>query len=157
MSKSPDAFRTISEVSDELGVPKHVLRFWEQKFPQIKPMKRGGGRRYYRPQDLELLRAIQSLLHTAGYTIRGVQKLLRDRGADALKAQVTAGSGGPAPAAKKIPGKASAKSAEAKSSDGVQRTAMIKAVTRELEMCLALLRGEAKAALASAQKSPRRA
>lgn len=80
--KSPGAYRTISEVSDELDVPQHVLRFWETKFPQLQPLKRGGGRRYYRPADVELLRRIQSLLYTEGYTIKGVQRLLREhRGA----------------------------------------------------------------------------
>lgn len=78
--KSAEAFRTISEVSDILDVPQHVLRFWEGKFAQIKPMKRGGNRRYYRPEDLELLRAISHLLYTDGYTIKGVQKLLRENG-----------------------------------------------------------------------------
>ncbi|MEO0412617.1 MAG: MerR family transcriptional regulator [Pseudomonadota bacterium] len=78
--KSAEAFRTISEVSDILDVPQHVLRFWEGKFTQIKPMKRGGNRRYYRPEDLELLRAISHLLYTDGYTIKGVQKLLRENG-----------------------------------------------------------------------------
>nr|PZN87573.1 MAG: MerR family transcriptional regulator [Pseudomonadota bacterium] len=85
VSKSAEAFRTISEVAEELDVPKHVLRFWEQKFPQIKPMKRGGGRRYYRPEDLDLLRGIRHLLHLEGYTIRGVQKILRTQGVDEVK------------------------------------------------------------------------
>ncbi len=85
VSKSAEAFRTISEVADELEVPKHVLRFWEQKFPQIRPMKRGGGRRYYRPEDLDLLRGIRHLLHLEGYTIRGVQKILRTQGVDEVK------------------------------------------------------------------------
>lgn len=76
--KSAAAFRTISEVSAELDVPQHVLRFWETKFPQIRPLKRGGGRRYYRPEDVDLLRRIQSLLYREGYTIKGVQRLLRD-------------------------------------------------------------------------------
>lgn len=78
--KSPSAFRTISEAADELGLPQHVLRFWESKFPQVKPMKRGGGRRYYRPEDIALLERIRDLLHVEGYTIKGVQKLLRDPG-----------------------------------------------------------------------------
>ena len=77
--KSPDAFRTIGEVSEALAVPQHVLRFWETKFTQIKPLKRGGGRRYYRPEDVALLRHIRHLLHAEGYTVRGVQKLLRER------------------------------------------------------------------------------
>jgi len=80
VDKSPEAFRTISEVADELKVPKHVLRFWEAKFAQLKPMKRGGGRRYYRPEDVALLRGIRFLLYDDGYTIRGVQKILREQG-----------------------------------------------------------------------------
>ncbi len=76
--KSAAAFRTISEVSDELDVPQHVLRFWETKFAQVRPLKRGGGRRYYRPEDVDLLRQIRDLLYTDGYTIKGGQRLLRD-------------------------------------------------------------------------------
>jgi len=78
--KSPEAFRTISEVSVELDVPQHVLRFWETRFAQVKPVKRAGGRRYYRPDDVDLLRGIRSLLYSEGYTIKGVQKVLRQRG-----------------------------------------------------------------------------
>ncbi|MBI1180543.1 MAG: MerR family transcriptional regulator [Alphaproteobacteria bacterium] len=78
--KSPDAFRTISEVSEELNVPQHVLRFWESKFTQIRPLKRGGRRRYYRPEDVQLLRGIRRLLYDDGFTIKGVQKVLRERG-----------------------------------------------------------------------------
>src|ERR1700760_3541963 len=78
--KSAEAFRTISEVAIELDVPQHVLRFWESRFTQIKPVKRAGGRRYYRPQDIDLLRGIRSLLYSDGLTIRGVQKVLKDRG-----------------------------------------------------------------------------
>ena len=78
--KSPDAFRTISEVAAELEVPQHVLRFWESRFNQIKPVKRAGGRRYYRPDDIDLLRGIQALLYVDGLTIRGVQKILKERG-----------------------------------------------------------------------------
>jgi DNA-binding transcriptional MerR regulator len=85
MAKSADAFRTISEVADGLGIPKHVLRFWEVKFTNIRPMKRGGGRRYYRPEDMELLRGIRHLLHREGYTIKGVQKILREQGVDIVK------------------------------------------------------------------------
>ena len=80
MDKSPEAFRTISEVAEDMDLPQHVLRFWETRFPQIKPLKRGGGRRYYRPDDVELLRAIKELLYGEGYTIKGVQKLLREQG-----------------------------------------------------------------------------
>lgn len=81
VEKSPDAFRTISEAAEELDVPQHVLRFWETRFPQIKPMKRAGGRRYYRPADVELLKGIRGLLYKEGYTIRGVQKILKEDGA----------------------------------------------------------------------------
>ena len=84
MDKSPDAFRTISEVAEEMDLPQHVLRFWETRFPQIKPLKRGGGRRYYRPEDVGLLRAVKQLLYGEGYTIKGVQKLLREQGAAAV-------------------------------------------------------------------------
>ncbi|QCO14041.1 MerR family transcriptional regulator [Azospirillum brasilense] len=77
-TKSATAFRTISEVSSDLDVPQHVLRFWEGKFPQLRPLKRGGGRRYYRPEDVDLLRQIQNLLYGEGYTIKGVQRLLKD-------------------------------------------------------------------------------
>ena len=78
VAKSAAAFRTISEVSLDLEVPQHVLRFWETKFTQVRPLKRGGGRRYYRPDDIELLRRIRNLLYSDGYTIKGVQKLLRE-------------------------------------------------------------------------------
>ena len=77
-AKSPDAFRTISEVAAEVDVPQHVLRFWESRFTQVRPLKRGGGRRYYRPEDVELLRRIRALLYAEGYTIKGVQKVLRE-------------------------------------------------------------------------------
>jgi len=80
VDKAPEAFRTISEVAAELEIPQHVLRFWESRFHEIKPMKRGGGRRYYRPQDLDLLRGIRHLLYSEGYTVRGVQRILREQG-----------------------------------------------------------------------------
>ncbi len=80
MEKSPDAFRTISEVADDLDVPQHVLRFWETRFTHIKPLKRGGGRRYYRPDDVDLLKGIRHLLYGEGYTIRGVQRILKEEG-----------------------------------------------------------------------------
>jgi DNA-binding transcriptional MerR regulator len=85
-NKAPDAFRTISEVADELDLPQHVLRFWESRFRDIKPMKRGGGRRYYRRDDVELLRGIRHLLYGEGYTIRGVQRILREQGAKFVQA-----------------------------------------------------------------------
>src|SRR5262245_18754119 len=80
LDKAPEAFRTISEVAEELDVPQHVLRFWETRFGQIKPMKRGGGRRFYRPNDVDLLKGIRALLYGEGYTIRGVQRILREEG-----------------------------------------------------------------------------
>jgi DNA-binding transcriptional MerR regulator len=80
VDKAPDAFRTISEVADDLDIPQHVLRFWETRFTQIKPMKRSGGRRYYRPDDVDLLRGIRRLLYGEGYTIRGVQRILKEHG-----------------------------------------------------------------------------
>ena len=91
-AKSAAAFRTISEVADELEVAQHVLRFWESKFPQVRPLKRGGGRRYYRPEDVELLRQIRSLLYEEGYTIRGAQKLLKGQRRPAHESD----NGGPA-------------------------------------------------------------
>jgi DNA-binding transcriptional MerR regulator len=80
LDKSPDAFRTISEVAEDLEIPQHVLRFWETRFAQIKPMKRSGGRRYYRPDDVDLLKGIRRLLYGEGYTIRGVQRILKEHG-----------------------------------------------------------------------------
>ncbi|WP_262271276.1 MULTISPECIES: MerR family transcriptional regulator [Microvirga] len=80
MDKSPDAFRTISEVAEDLDVPQHVLRFWETRFNHIKPLKRGGGRRYYRPDDVDLLKGIRQLLYGEGYTIKGVQRILKEEG-----------------------------------------------------------------------------
>lgn len=90
MAKGPEAFRTISEAAEELGVPQHVLRFWETKFSFIKPMKRAGGRRFYRPADIVMLAGVRRLLHGGGYTIKGLQKLHRELG---LKVLVAAGSG----------------------------------------------------------------
>ncbi|MBT6116419.1 MAG: MerR family transcriptional regulator [Rhodospirillaceae bacterium] len=97
--KSKSAFRTISEVAGTLDVPQHVLRFWETKFSQVRPMKRGGGRRYYRPEDIDLLRSIRNLLYDEGYTIKGVQKLLRDGGVRSVRE----GGDDPVPSAPKRP------------------------------------------------------
>ncbi|HYM30212.1 MAG TPA: MerR family transcriptional regulator [Candidatus Cybelea sp.] len=109
-AKSATAFRTISEVADELNLPQHVLRFWESKFNQIRPLKRGGGRRYYRPEDVELLRRIRRLLYTEGYTIKGVQKVLRENGsrnaADAARIErdlAPPAAAAPQPAAAAVP------------------------------------------------------
>ena len=90
--KGPDAFRTISEVAEELDLPQHVLRFWETRFSQIRPMKRGGGRRYYRPDDVDLLRGIRLLLYGEGFTIKGVQRLLREKGVTFVSAVGQTGS-----------------------------------------------------------------
>ena len=94
MAKGPNAFRTISEAADELGVPQHVLRFWETKFSFIRPMKRAGGRRFYRPQDVAVLRGVCALLHREGYTIKGVQKLHKEQG---IKRLIAAGQAEGAP------------------------------------------------------------
>jgi DNA-binding transcriptional MerR regulator len=91
VTKGPQAFRTISEAADELGVPQHVLRFWETKFSFIRPMKRAGGRRFYRPQDLLVLKGVRALLHDDGYTIKGVQRLHKEQG---VKCLLAAGQGG---------------------------------------------------------------
>lgn len=91
MDKAPDAYRTISEVGEDLDIAQHVLRFWETRFPQIKPLKRGGGRRYYRPDDVELLKGIRHLLYREGYTIKGVQRILKEQGAKAVQAVGRAG------------------------------------------------------------------
>ena len=95
MAKGPDAFRTISEAAEELSVPQHVLRFWETKFSFIRPMKRAGGRRFYRPQDITVLRGVRRLLHEDGYTIKGVQRLHKEQGMQRL----LAAGNGTAPAA----------------------------------------------------------
>ena len=151
MRKSADAFRTISEVAEELDVPKHVLRFWEIKFPQIRPMKRGGGRRYYRPEDIELLSGIRALLHSDGYTIKGVQKILKQHGADYAKAygrgdptaaendQKSKATGGTAAKARR-PGAKSTKSRATKavSLTGEHREVITKAVD-ELRACREVL------------------
>lgn len=100
MEKSPDAFRTISEAADELDLPQHVLRFWETRFPQIKPLKRGGGRRYYRPDDVQLLKGIRHLLYDQGFTIKGVQRILKDQGARHV---IGIGEAGALPVAPNVP------------------------------------------------------
>jgi DNA-binding transcriptional MerR regulator len=102
VTKGPDAFRTISEAATEVGVAQHVLRFWESKFSFIRPMKRAGGRRFYRPQDLVVLRGVRRLLHDDGYTIAGVQRLHRERGVARLL-EAGGGNGGPVPTAAPAP------------------------------------------------------
>lgn len=128
--KSAAAFRTISEVASELDLPQHVLRFWESKFTSIRPLKRGGGRRYYRPEDVVLLRRIRTLLYEQGYTIKGVQKLLRQNGAKAEAPEPEATEPDPEPVAKAA---APTLSAEAR--------AEIESAVRELETLRDLMQG----------------
>jgi len=146
MDKSPEAFRTISEVAEEMDLPQHVLRFWETRFPQIKPLKRGGGRRYYRPEDVELLRAIKQLLYGEGYTIKGVQKLLREQGVGALaRGRARPETAKPvAPAIETTPAagaKAGPASAAARTGD-VAALRSVLADLREVERLLSLARGD---------------
>lgn len=149
MEKAPEAFRTISEVADELEVPKHVLRFWEAKFAQLKPMKRGGGRRYYRPEDVSLLRGIRLLLYSDGYTIRGVQKILREHGARyvmdyrglAEEAYKEASGGSQAEeAALDLAGVAQPRAAKTRHGAGTKED-KIHALLDEIEICRQILRG----------------
>ena len=102
--KAPGAFKTIGELSGELGVAQHILRYWETKFPQLRPLQRAGNRRYYRPADVELARRIHHLLSEEGYTVRGVQKLLRDKGAQAVDVAAAAAAPPPAPAEREAAG-----------------------------------------------------
>lgn len=162
MAKAAEAFRTISEVASDLDVPKHVLRFWEAKFPQIRPMKRGGGRRYYRPEDMELLKGIRRLLHAEGYTIKGVQKILREQGVDQVKtfAHLAAQDKAKARGKAKTDGAvgvavpAAPVAAVTKARDGKARGAeppasleeIVRQAVVELESCRRLLLGEADAA-----------
>ncbi|MES0384222.1 MAG: MerR family transcriptional regulator [Hyphomicrobium sp.] len=172
MSKTADAFRTISEVAGELDVPKHVLRFWEGKFLQVRPMKRGGGRRYYRPEDLELLRGIRHLLHAEGYTIKGVQKILREHGVDEVKASAKrAELAGLAAKAKAKRGRRAIKRASPPSAISPARKAAsfsilsdaggrasIEAAIAELEICRNILLGRKVTGAARRKVSkPRRA
>ncbi|MCF8468896.1 MAG: MerR family transcriptional regulator [Sneathiella sp.] len=130
MQKSPDAFRTISEVSEELDVPQHVLRFWETKFRIVKPLKRGGGRRYYRPSDIELIRGIRDLLYKHGFTIRGAQKLLKEQGGriDNVDAMVSAARADGNPALKQA-----AADNDAAAPLSSEAKAQIRAVLQELQ------------------------
>ncbi len=108
LEKSPEAYRTIREVADSLDLPQHVLRFWETRFPQIRPLKRAGGRRYYRPEDIERLRLIRRLLYDEGYTIKGVQKLFKEQGVQALSAAAASAPAGGLTAEAASAGEASA-------------------------------------------------
>jgi DNA-binding transcriptional MerR regulator len=158
MSKSADAFRTISEVSTELDVPKHVLRFWEQRFKQLKPLKRGGGRRFYRPEDVELIKGIQALLNRDAYTIRGVQRILREHGVERVKrlakgeaaASMSAvlPEADPARAAAPMPPNGHASAVRKKAARDEARAAqpigrdVVSAAISELNACRALLMGD---------------
>jgi DNA-binding transcriptional MerR regulator len=156
MNKSAEAFRTIGEVADELQIQKHVLRFWEGRFPQIRPMKRGGGRRYYRPEDMELLRGIRALLHAEGYTIRGVQKILREHGVDQVKAAAhrvaaaqaaapttpTGRKRGRKPIAKVEASVASQPEGKPCGDIATTTNSQIKSAIRELQIACAILRGQ---------------
>lgn len=181
MSKSVEAFRTIGEVADELDVPKHVLRFWEGKFPHIRPMKRGGGRRYYRPEDMELLRGIRHLLHAEGYTIKGVQKILREQGIDQVKEAAAAATAVLASAnkntrsrgrgAKRIAANDTAEQAMLPlppltraaidtagttppvAANGQTKKDVIDSAIRELERCLEILAAKAPSEVAAANES----
>jgi len=138
VTKSPTAYRTISEVSEELNVPQHVLRFWETRFGQVRPLKRGGGRRYYRPEDVGLLRRIQKLLYQEGYTIKGVQKLLREGRAAAAAAGEAEGRGESEPEPAELPLEApESESAGPEMSEEVR--AELRAVLSELRALRTLL------------------
>jgi DNA-binding transcriptional MerR regulator len=171
MAKAAEAFRTISEVADDLGIQKHVLRFWEVKFSQIRPMKRGGGRRYYRPEDMELLRGIRQLLHRDGYTIKGVQKILREQGVEAVKTRARAGGAAlaareaevqqpPEIARSETAQKAPAGARGAKSREEVaapkDRSEILRAIVSELVQCREILAGRASAGEATAPRRSRR-
>lgn len=171
MAKSADAFRTISEVSTELDVPKHVLRFWEQRFKQLKPLKRGGGRRFYRPEDVELIKGIQTLLNRDAYTIRGVQRILKEQGVETVK-QLAAGDtaaliamasptgeAAPSAATSSTGRKAGTRKARATSEIPSVRRDVVAAAISELSACRALLAGETlrtKAPLGASAASGRR-
>ncbi len=137
MNKSPEAFRTISEAAEELDLPQHVLRFWETRFAQIKPMKRGGGRRYYRPADVDLLKGIRHLLYDKGYTIRGVQRILREEGiphAVAIgRGEIDAAPQGPEPASA---GGRGAAEDEAEAADAAEGSGLAPAQLQELRLAM---------------------
>jgi DNA-binding transcriptional MerR regulator len=154
LPKATDAFRNIGEVSAELGVKKHVLRFWEAKFPQLKPMKRGGGRRYYRPADVQLLRGIQHLLQTARYSIKGVQKILREQGAEDVKRLGKAQAGGRDDKARAAIAGLALESAAQRQLSSVE-IKVLREVVVELEAVHALLAGVHKAGVSSVDRDKR--
>jgi DNA-binding transcriptional MerR regulator len=143
VEKSPDAFRTISEAAEELDLPQHVLRFWETRFSTIKPLKRGGGRRYYRPEDVLLLKGIRHLLYDQGFTIKGVQKILKDQG---VRHVATIGNGGaadspPPPSIADERTETAAGSADAEAEDIAANGAVVRVLTGDdRERLMAVLR-----------------
>ena len=156
-TKSPDAFRTISEVAEDLDIPQHVLRFWETRFSQIKPLKRGGGRRYYRPDDVALLKGIRRLLYGEGYTIKGLQRILKEQGPRHVQA---IGRGGPIGAMAQAPGAPGAEATGAENGswtaprpsvpEGLDDVSVLTAVMRELGECRLIL----ERALKPAEEEP---
>ncbi len=150
IAKSPDAFRTISEVATDLDVPQHVLRFWESRFTQIKPVKRAGGRRFYRPDDVDLLRGIRALLYVDGLTIRGVQKILKERG---LRHVVMMGRG-QAPAPYAAPPKAAPPAPVEKKPEAKKRPSHLRAVPSPMSLPFFDLMEDASAKLAEAKPVP---
>jgi DNA-binding transcriptional MerR regulator len=139
LPKAEEAFRNIGEVASDLGVKKHVLRFWEQKFPQLRPMKLGGGRRLYRPADVQLLKGIRHLLRTAGYSIKGVQKLLREQGLEQVKQAASGRIGGGPEGAPPAKGPAAAiRRAPPAPLTSVQVQAL-RSIMAELDACHAIL------------------
>ena len=144
--KSPQAFRTISEVAEELDLPQHVLRFWETKFSQIRPMKRSSGRRFYRPEDVELVRVIRDMLYGQGYTIRGVQKLLKQRGAKDVVATAGATPAGEPPLEDEAPSPQLAADAPSRSGADAERPVLpfdflaeLQALREEVRSCAKIL------------------
>lgn len=159
MAKAADAFRTISEVADDLDIPKHVLRFWENRFPAIRPMKRGGGRRYYRPEDVELLRGIKLLLHSKGFTIKGVQRILREEGVEHVKTMGR--EAGESNRDRATPMAMPLKRLRRMSKSGAAaqqkgRKATLVLIMRELDACRALLRPASSSPVVPGHTAPRR-
>jgi DNA-binding transcriptional MerR regulator len=143
-TKSPDAFRTISEVAEDLDIPQHVLRFWETRFSQIKPLKRGGGRRYYRPDDVALLKGIRRLLYGEGYTIKGLQRILKEQGPRHVQAIGRGGPIGPPPTeaggpSSRPPGEAVPQQPRAQVPPGLDDITLLTAVMAELGECKRIL------------------
>jgi DNA-binding transcriptional MerR regulator len=142
LTKAPDAFRTISEVAEDLELPQHVLRFWETKFAQIKPMKRGGGRRYYRPDDIDLLRGIKYLLYDEGYTIRGLQRIFREQG-NRFVSEVGRGEFDPAMVANSAEADEDVRAGDSRRGSSGKRAVAVGELTKQKGGLLTKLRGRA--------------